>query len=1086
MLFTTVGGRRIIGIEALMLQGFPIDQLELSQITQAQQMDLAGNAMSSTVIGAATLAALAKFPKLFDRKKGNPEALELKFNPHLDGENELVPKTMDPTTYEEKTVDEAKSLVRLTRRLCYCEGRQNNWAIDFQQCQVCNSTTCTRCGRKPRHDYVLISKTVIGERKRPAEFEQLLKKCLPMKITFAHPLANSKEYVDSLFEIHRHGIDPELWLLIKPAIEIAFSSEVYFRSIRRVENWQVVYDSSKARVVLVLSEEKVEWLLYANVDREPLSSHYRRYLEQFPIARMQAQGQLTRGDWSFWLPNEREVKAMITGKGQLVKSYEATCGLTNHLETYVWSEYSVDIAKKDYAFFEHPIHGNYELSSQCGQAFNSLHVRKESQGSKTPLFFYFEHQRMSGDPKKHFFVFTHDKSRLGHGEPRRTIARLLPSWHQPRVQAIQTAESLKFMTEESEELIDRSEIPTEKQVKIYVDGRWTELPQFSFNFLDRTPVTIYQLPQKLLSPIRNSCKSQRAALTVRATHLGEISSSWIRGQWTLITRENEADFIRSFRWMFEHGLVMDGYSQMTERRDGIENWRGIRACTNHHPCLACSPAPPKMLWAFKYGKQEPFEDPEEATVYEQSLKSRPLPINIMYYTDGRDNFEIKIGINPESLICRAKARLGCKNYAHEISTSWRLVTDDDSARKPELPPLTLKTHSAVEGTVVGPWESRPIFHRLLSHQRGPFIWMYHQERFPKYFTQEEVVEAQVPHIGYRVEGKAASTIPLRGGVANYPVGSGKTAEMLALIDSLRDEDKQHAQQLSNGTIYLKATIIFVPTALSRQWSSEIKKFLPEQKDNVLVIQNFKQFQKLTVEDFMNAEIIVMNVEILKSPQYSFLLAQFAGIVECAENESPRAKAAWYRMALEKVPGNVALLAANPSQFQANLKEQFKHDFHKSQSATTPIPSKRTTGASFQTWEQRRAKMTKKESKAELQPREDIFFPRASDGYQRLELVNSPPVEMFNFARVVVDEYQYIKDIVAIVIGMLNAKSHWILSGTPALGGFLDVNNAVKLLGVSLGVNDFGAMTPDEFKKATSGMTSKSSRFEIKHRTLTIV
>ena len=1082
MQFSTYGGRRILGREALQLQGFPTDQLDLSQLTQGQQIDLAGNAMSSTVIGAATLAALAIFPDAFEggceEAKINRPDVDLR----LDGESDLVPKELDPTNYEERTVDEAKSLARLTRRLCYCEGRHNCLPKDFQECQACNHTTCTTCGRKPIHEYILIAKSVIDERKRPWDFEQFLKKVIPMKISLTQPSANFKEFVDSIFEIHHQSIDHGIWNLIKPAIESALSSEVYFRHIRRADDWQVVYDSSESKIVLVISEMKVEWLVYVNVDREPLSSRHRRYLEQFPIARMQAQNSLTQGIWSFWLPKERGIAAIIKGKGQLVKSYEAICGLPAYSDSCVWSEYSVEIAEKDRGFFESQVHGDYQLFSECGQAFNSLYVQKDSQGSNTPLFFYFEHQRMSGNPKDHYFVFTHDKRRLEFGESRRTIARLLPSWRRLKVQAVQTAKPLEASAEESDELVDGSRSPSENHVDIYVDGRWTDLPQLSFNFQDKTPVTVFQMPEKLTSPLRNTCKSQRAALIVKVTRPGEISSSWIRNQWTLVTRENETKFITTFRWMFEHGLVMDGHSQMTDSRDGIEHWQGVVACSNDHPCLTCAPAPPKILWSFneKQGKQIPFEDPLEATIYEKAMKNRPEPTSLMYLTDGRDNFMIKIGINPQTLICRAKAQLSCRDGGSEITTSWRLITDDDSARRPELRPLTLTTHSATEVVLEEEWASVPLFSELKEHQKRPFIWMHNQERYPKNFIEEEVAEARISGIGYRVEGKAMRTIPLRGGAAHYPVGSGKTVLTLALIDSRRSEDQLHAKQPHIGRINLKATFVFVPSALSLQWRDEIARFLPGHEEKVLVIRDFMKLQTLTIGDFMNAEIIIMNVEILKSPQYSLLVAQFAGIVEGAENDSPRAKKAWYKRAMEKFPSNVDLLLANPGEFQDHLKEQFEKDFNESQSTTAPVPSKRTTGASFKTWEQRQAKVitTKIKKKGgepnDLQPREDVFFRGKLAGDQSFESMRSPPIEIFGVPRLVVDEYHYVvKGIVFMIISRLTAFARWILSGTPPNSGFVDINNAAKLLGASLGIDNFGAMTADEFKKATVDMTCKS-------------
>ena len=54
----------MIGLEALSMQGLPVDKLLLTRETEDQLADLAGNAMSTTVVGACMLAALVVGRKL--------------------------------------------------------------------------------------------------------------------------------------------------------------------------------------------------------------------------------------------------------------------------------------------------------------------------------------------------------------------------------------------------------------------------------------------------------------------------------------------------------------------------------------------------------------------------------------------------------------------------------------------------------------------------------------------------------------------------------------------------------------------------------------------------------------------------------------------------------------------------------------------------------------------------------------------------------------------------------------------------------------------------------------------------------------
>ena len=56
--FISDQGRPLLGIEAMALQGMPMDQLVPSVETNGQLQDMAGNAMSTTVVGTAILAAV--------------------------------------------------------------------------------------------------------------------------------------------------------------------------------------------------------------------------------------------------------------------------------------------------------------------------------------------------------------------------------------------------------------------------------------------------------------------------------------------------------------------------------------------------------------------------------------------------------------------------------------------------------------------------------------------------------------------------------------------------------------------------------------------------------------------------------------------------------------------------------------------------------------------------------------------------------------------------------------------------------------------------------------------------------------------
>lgn len=56
--FVTNRGAPLVGLEALSLQGIPVDDVLLTRESEKEMADLAGNAMTTTVVGAAIMSAL--------------------------------------------------------------------------------------------------------------------------------------------------------------------------------------------------------------------------------------------------------------------------------------------------------------------------------------------------------------------------------------------------------------------------------------------------------------------------------------------------------------------------------------------------------------------------------------------------------------------------------------------------------------------------------------------------------------------------------------------------------------------------------------------------------------------------------------------------------------------------------------------------------------------------------------------------------------------------------------------------------------------------------------------------------------------
>lgn len=68
-------------------------------------------------------------------------------------------------------------------------------------------------------------------------------------------------------------------------------------------------------------------------------------------------------------------------------------------------------------------------------------------------------------------------------------------------------------------------------------------------------------------------------------------------------------------------------------------------------------------------------------------------------------------------------------------------------------------------------------------------------------------------------------------------------------------------------------------------------------------------------------------------------------------------------------------------------------------------------------------------------------------------MKSPPLEMFYWDRIIVDEYTYLKEEAHAAITELQGTHRWVLSGTPPIHDFASLKTIAVFLGLHLGVDD---------------------------------
>lgn len=1077
--YSTMRGGPLIGLEALAMQGLPVDTLTLTRESQAKLQDLAGNAMSSTVVGAAILSALIARYHVFERGNGikkadSPPTISPtvdddhvhRFNMNFDSRQPLSPAAAIRAANE-------------SFRACYCEGRSGVTEVPLQKCTACGHTTCVKCGMSPKHEYVKFS----PDRIPPTDFEQLLKNALPMKIMV------SGISVDDITEARRDSdialdkSDEAKYKLSLESVSKALKSELRFHSVRRTETWTASYQSTFARLDLVFFGRHAEWRLYAKPDVELAVNDSLREALQHPIARMRpVRTDLITGQWQVWVQKTYKFDVSVEGLGTPVPSFFNVVGITAASDEMVFPQYAISVPEDVSNYLDVDLSGVYTLQQQCGTSFGSLHVKTNAVDPSKKTFLFHDPDRL-GDPANDFFVFSEDKRRLQHGEVRSRIARVDKKWTPLKFDMIDGVDSETVKV--GKKTYALSEMRNLDPMTCYVDGQWLDIPKARFNSdLDTVTGSFSRAAEDFaVSLSLTDCHQAHVVLRCEATLPEGELSKYQKGYWIEIDELEQKEFFSEYAWLTEKVRVIPG----------LDTWRDVENKLKCQ-CPTCAPAVPNMKWKLdEKSKIVPFEDPTQAAPFEQAMKDRPSALLTQMCIDQDGAINLKLAINPQTLLHRAAAKLLGDN-AGEALLQWRLITDYVVPSKISFPPFTLKNND--EDTQA---PNPPGFlHTLRPEQRRSLHWMIAQEADDiTPFVEEEVEEASIPPLGWRAEGRAHKEKIIRGGVLADQVGYGKTVTTLALVDSQRDVDEISAKETVKGLIPIKATLILVPSQLPDQWYSEIKKFLPKDY-RVIVLKTLGMLEKYDVKAFTKADIIIVSWNILEGDAYLFKLAQFAGVLELPEKAPARAQAAWYANAVKKISENVEILKREPSTLNAHIASNLATEGSIASDAETYVPSKRLRGQAYQDYKEKlQLQKTRQKIAADLfgqdapqpkekqgkksedkkafikKPRSDVFGLRKfskSDDYKSMK---SPIFEIFRFGRVVVDEYAYVAGEESLTIANLKARAKWVLSGTPPLQDFLDVKTMSKFLGINLGIDDFtsGVMNATNIKMMTKNLTS---------------
>ncbi|KAF8075101.1 hypothetical protein FPV67DRAFT_1476000 [Lyophyllum atratum] len=942
--YITNRGGPMVGLEALSMQGLPVDKLLLTRESEDQLADLAGNAMSTTVVGACILAALVSARKLlktgddaetYETKAGGeatePAAMDVDAPSDVSststivGEDQLVHRPLDLSVTSTSSFTELLSDANKSARLCSCEGRMDMTTRELFRCTDCGTSSCKKCGGRPEHNPIAID-TIANPRLPPSDFAKELKSILPMCITLSNA---TQELLDGLKVDANLSISAECWSSWSAAVLRASTSELRFVETKRQEIWSAVYRSPVAMLELLLHPQQPEWRLYAMPeDGEPANAEIRRVLES-PIGRLTPRDGVLSGPWQFALPYVTSVTLNVKGTGELVPSWEARLGLTNDefKNKLVHSALEITVPADQLKNFDRDISGTYQLLEKCGSANGALHKKQaaDADDGLPPLFMLLDPHRT--DDSKDCFVFSTSKRRYEYGESRPILCKLDSKWRQ-------------------------SSNDGEQDVICHLPSKWvhTESAKLQASIGKEasfgTPVKTLEAPVS-----KSACCDANALLVCSVPLKGHAGPEWPRGAWKEIDKIHERSTFQSLAWLLERVRHFD---------EKFADWQDVVAPDNLSNCERCAPTAPKLEWTLVGKKMVAIEYPVQAGEYERRLKRRPSPFVTQLRLDENEVGTVRVGVNIPSLVHRALSRLPSLNRPKPATLSWRINTNFTPSATLDLPPFNIlsnkldKEHS-----------QPPSFKlKLRVEQLRSLEWMLRQEsRKAEPFIEEEISEAILSPLGWRAEGRAQRPVEIRGGVLADQVGYGKTAITLGLIDCAAKNVDSAFEAMGDmpGKISVKGTLIIVPPHLTRQWKSEVEKFTGK-RFKVLLISTVANLNKCTIEDVQEADIVVVASNIFKSNVYLENLELLAAAGELPAKEGRHFNAHLDKV-LESLKSQTELLKTKGSAAVMGRIKQAEEEAKKAAAAAAVAQSKRLKGRAYRD----AVEKAQSKQKAELPP-----------------------------------------------------------------------------------------------------------------------
>lgn len=813
-------GRLVSGFEALNLQGLPLRDLDLSRESQEELRDLAGNAMSTTVVGAALFSLLLAVHLHTDKAKSPP------LNPIIRKEQTVVPyKPFYQPSFVEDSLQEASStliplhhvqevinLSKRCRRYCYCNGGAKYSTDELVRCQVCGVTRCTSCAGNPTHRFG-----------HPSSIQDpITNDTAPRELMKHFPTALSNLVSETIGSIpfRPDFQDTQLQATLLHSLRTV---TFYYTQVLISENVTICYSAKDGecyfQLQAVVSDRWVTWYLFLDPWshcgerlRDNLGLMPAQMLRPFGRVRIFPQASVflpAQDAWEFWVFTEILFDVSVR-KSHLGSVEIGGISLAN-LPAATHAELRSAV-------------GTYHHHPECDAAEDSLHV--SVQESKRYLF---KDPTRIGPAQDDCYIISDECRFLEKHEFRDFCVRFSPDWTPQATGTCATA-SIKGYWERAVAHPAQSAL-----VRYRMQAGFRSIPGEGELHADQRVRTL-------------------ASVCVDSNMLEDTYMTLLK--YEQANPEDWAVVARS-----DYSALFDLLAPVNVNLDDVET--EIPLLTTES-CNLSYPSLPDVHWMEKNAGgtggiiREPYRLSSEMRVYEERLQACGEPLQVAVNIKDSEhnegwkrvtaNYEVNVGLlvhGALSHLPKQKDGLG-----RVINVETRVKIRKGSLNIPNLrfESFRKSLQRLLGNTSQNGIKLRKLFidgHALTKQQEISLNWMLNRENKTPSFAEREIEECRSDPLNLRVVAVAKRHISRSGGILADDVGYGKTVVSLALMAAQEEFDQEKARKAcgnQENTLALAASLVLVPRHLVNQWCDEAAKFLGWKAGDVYVIRSSRSLQ----------------------------------------------------------------------------------------------------------------------------------------------------------------------------------------------------------------------------------------------------